>query len=129
MSPSVDEENHGVVRDRDILGEKANVSHEEATAIVQLTPDEQVISKKVRKKVDLLILPVAFIVYVMNYIDRNNYASARLQGLEEDLNLTDTQYQTGNVNPRLPDGNTMSNNLKASPSSSSATSSASSPVT
>lgn len=31
----------------------------------------------------------------MNYIDRNNYAAARLQGLEEDLNLTPSQYQTG----------------------------------
>lgn len=27
--------------------------------------------------------------------DRNNYAAARLQGLEEDLNLTPQQYQTG----------------------------------
>lgn len=28
-------------------------------------------------------------------MDRNNYAAARLQGLEEDLNLTPSQYQTG----------------------------------
>ena len=35
------------------------------------------------------------LVYLMNYIDRNNYAAARLQGLEEDLNLTASQYQTG----------------------------------
>lgn len=26
---------------------------------------------------------------------RNNYAAARLQGLEEDLNMTDEQYQIG----------------------------------
>lgn len=26
---------------------------------------------------------------------RNNYAAARLQGLEEDLNMTDQQYQIG----------------------------------
>lgn len=31
----------------------------------------------------------------MNYIDRNNYAAAKLQGLEEDLSLTPQQYQTG----------------------------------
>jgi MFS family permease len=31
----------------------------------------------------------------MNYIDRNNYAAAKLQGLEEDLNLTPSQYQLG----------------------------------
>lgn len=31
----------------------------------------------------------------MNYIDRNNYAAAKLQGLEEDLNLDPSQYQLG----------------------------------
>ena len=31
----------------------------------------------------------------MNYIDRNNYAAARLQGLEKDLGLVGDQYQTG----------------------------------
>lgn len=30
----------------------------------------------------------------MNYLDRNNIASARLAGLEDDLGLTSTQYQT-----------------------------------
>ena len=34
-------------------------------------------------------------VYLMNYIDRNNYAAARLQGLEKDLGLVGDQYQTG----------------------------------
>ena len=29
----------------------------------------------------------------MNYIDRNNYAAARLQGLEKDLHLKGDQYQ------------------------------------
>jgi hypothetical protein len=28
-------------------------------------------------------------------LDSNNYAAAKLQGLTEDLNLSDTQYQTG----------------------------------
>lgn len=80
--------------DRDVL-EKAHVTHEEAAAIAQLTPEEKVIEKRLRRKVDARILPVAVAVYIMNYIDRNNYASARLQGLQSDLNLTDTQYQTG----------------------------------
>lgn len=30
----------------------------------------------------------------MNYLDRNNIAAARLAGLETDLNMTSTQYQT-----------------------------------
>ncbi|OJD22152.1 hypothetical protein ACJ73_06504 [Blastomyces percursus] len=61
----------------------------------QLTPEELVLEKKLRRKIDTLIMPIVIIVYLMNYIDRNNYAAARLQGLEADLKLTPSQYQTG----------------------------------
>ncbi|VUC32180.1 unnamed protein product [Clonostachys rosea] len=88
-------ENGGVLHDSDLLGDKANVTHEEVVTLAALTEEERIIEKRVRRKVDFLILPTAVLVYILNYIDRNNYASARLQGLEEDLKLTDTQYQTG----------------------------------
>jgi MFS family permease len=39
-------------------------------------------------------MPLVVLVYLMNYIDRNNYAAARLQGLEADLNLKAEEYQT-----------------------------------
>ncbi|KAL1954199.1 hypothetical protein VTO42DRAFT_1515 [Malbranchea cinnamomea] len=61
----------------------------------KLTPEELVLEKQLRRKIDILIMPIVVLVYLMNYIDRNNYAAARLQGLEQDLNLTDSQYQTG----------------------------------
>ncbi|KAK7709908.1 hypothetical protein SLS64_006153 [Diaporthe eres] len=81
------------VHDHDILDEKAIA--ETADHLRKLTPEELVIEKKLRKKIDLLIMPLCVLVYLMNYIDRNNYAAARLQGLEEDLNMTDEQYQIG----------------------------------
>lgn len=34
------------------------------------------------------------LIYVMNYLDRNNIAAARLKGLQEDLSLSDTEYST-----------------------------------
>lgn len=34
------------------------------------------------------------IMYILNYLDRNNIATARLAGLEEDLHLVGNQYQT-----------------------------------
>ena len=34
------------------------------------------------------------LIYIMNYLDRNNIAAARLKGLQEDLNIDDTQYAT-----------------------------------
>ena len=61
----------------------------------ELTEEEQALTKKLRKKIDLMIMPLVILVYLMNYIDRNNYAAARLQGLEDDLGLVGDEYQTG----------------------------------
>lgn len=84
-----------VIHDHEVLGNKASISHEEAMHFGVLSAEELVTEKKLRRKIDLLIMPMVVLVYLMNYIDRNNYAAARLQGLEEDLNLTPSQYQTG----------------------------------
>ncbi|KAJ8079901.1 hypothetical protein PM082_016726 [Marasmius tenuissimus] len=49
--------------------------------------------RRLVRKLDRRVLPTVAIVYIMNYIDRNAVTTARLQGLEEDLQLTDLQYQ------------------------------------
>jgi MFS family permease len=46
------------------------------------------------RKIDLRLIPMIIIMYIMNYLDRNNIAAARLGGLEEDLGLVGNQYQT-----------------------------------
>ena len=33
------------------------------------------------------------LMYVMNYLDRNNIAAVRLAGLQAELDLSSTQYQ------------------------------------
>lgn len=59
------------------------------------TPEERLEhEKKLKRKIDFRLLPAIIIMYIMNYIDRNNIAAARLAGLTEDLNLTDTEFQT-----------------------------------
>ncbi|KXT10403.1 hypothetical protein AC579_7846 [Pseudocercospora musae] len=88
-----------------IMGEKQDVAHEEtlqedvskedAQHMAELTEAEKMAEKKLRRKIDSLIMPLVVLVYLMNYIDRNNYAAAKLQGLIEDLSLTSSQYQTG----------------------------------
>ncbi|CRG87099.1 Sugar transporter STL1 [Talaromyces islandicus] len=56
---------------------------------------ERILEKKLTRRIDVLIMPLIILVYLMNYIDRNNYAAAKLQGLIQELSLTDQQYQTG----------------------------------
>ncbi|CAH0059303.1 unnamed protein product [Clonostachys solani] len=64
-------------------------------ATTKLTPEENVIAMHVRKKVDYRILPITLVVYLLDFVDRNNYSLARLQGLEADLGLTESEYQAG----------------------------------
>ncbi|KAH7081060.1 major facilitator superfamily domain-containing protein [Paraphoma chrysanthemicola] len=49
---------------------------------------------KMRRKVDLRLMPMIILMYIMNYLDRNNIAAVRLAGLQDDLNLSSVQYQT-----------------------------------
>jgi hypothetical protein len=59
-----------VITDKDLLGEKAEMSHEEVAQLGQLTEEEKVIEKKLRRRLDSTIMPLVILVYLMNYIDR-----------------------------------------------------------
>ncbi|KAJ3773073.1 major facilitator superfamily domain-containing protein [Lentinula raphanica] len=50
---------------------------------------ERSLLRKLDTRLSILIL-----IYVLNYIDRNNVAAARLRGFEEDLHLTGSQFAT-----------------------------------
>ncbi|CAE6468789.1 unnamed protein product [Rhizoctonia solani] len=51
------------------------------------------LEKRLLRKLDLRMSILIFI-YILNYIDRNNAAAARLRGFEEDLGLTKQQFPT-----------------------------------
>lgn len=69
--------------------------HEAPPLLLHLAPEERArLEKALVKKIDLRLLPMLIIMYLMNYLDRNNIAAARLAGLEEELQLTGTQYLT-----------------------------------
>ena len=55
--------------------------------------------KALVRKIDLRLLPMIVLMYIINYLDRNNIAAARLAGLQDllskgGLDLTSTQYLT-----------------------------------
>lgn len=50
--------------------------------------------KTLIRKIDLRLMPALILMYILNYLDRNNIASARLAGLQDDLALTSAQYET-----------------------------------
>lgn len=79
-----------VLHDHDVAGK---TTREDAIHVSQLTEEELIVEKKLRRKIDTLIMPLVILVYLMNYIDRNNYAAAKLQGLVQDLHLQNNQYE------------------------------------
>ncbi|KAG5952875.1 hypothetical protein E4U53_007635 [Claviceps sorghi] len=51
------------------------------------------VEKRLKRKLDARCSLFVFI-YILNYLDRNNIASARLKGLQADLNMDYSQYAT-----------------------------------
>lgn len=49
---------------------KVDITQEDVEQLRQLTPEELVLEKKLRRKIDALIMPLVILVYLMNYIDR-----------------------------------------------------------
>jgi sugar phosphate permease len=50
--------------------------------------------RKLVRKLDCFIIPITMLLYLFSFLDRVNIGNARLYGLEEDLGLHGSQYQT-----------------------------------
>ncbi|KAH8766639.1 putative MFS transporter [Diaporthe sp. PMI_573] len=58
-------------------------------SLVQLDPAAET---KLRRKIDLMIVPTVALLYLFCFIDRANIGNARLAGLEKDLKLVNNDY-------------------------------------
>lgn len=79
-------------------GQGQNLAHSDACKPDSLSGFDDVeiarLNKKLVRKMDLFILPPIGILYILNYIDRQNLSAAKLQGIMEDLNMTTEQFAT-----------------------------------
>lgn len=48
--------------------------------------------QKLLMKLDLVIYPTFFIIYMMSFLDRINISNARIQGMEKDLDLYGNRF-------------------------------------
>ncbi|PTB36245.1 uncharacterized protein TrAFT101_000213 [Trichoderma asperellum] len=48
--------------------------------------------KKILRKMDLRLIPMLAILYLLSFLDRGNIGNAKIEGLQEDLNLLPDQY-------------------------------------
>ncbi|CZR52008.1 related to allantoate permease [Phialocephala subalpina] len=56
--------------------------------------DYRRLEKKLIRKLDLTLIPMVWILYLFNYLDRNNIAQTKLNSFEKDLGLKGYQYNT-----------------------------------
>lgn len=68
------------------------VSPKDGIATVQ--PDRR-LERRTVMKLDLLLVPIVCGLYLLAFLDRANIGNARVAGLQEDLRMSDKQYQTG----------------------------------
>ncbi|TFK55471.1 MFS general substrate transporter [Heliocybe sulcata] len=57
------------------------------------TEARKVMEKKLLRKLDIR-MSILIVIYILNYIDRNNASAARLRGFEDDLHLVGEQFNT-----------------------------------
>ncbi|KAJ1326714.1 MFS transporter ACS family allantoate permease [Microdochium nivale] len=65
--------------------------------LAAMTPEQRAEAEvRLRRRIDRRLMPMVIVMYILNYIDRNNIAAAKLAGLPEDLNLTrnSSEFQT-----------------------------------
>lgn len=64
-------------------------------ALAALSEEEyNQVKRSAVRKLDIRIMPAVVLMYILNYLDRQNIASAKLANLVQDLNMTSVQYQT-----------------------------------
>ncbi|KAM0210963.1 hypothetical protein ACHAQI_005694 [Fusarium lateritium] len=52
------------------------------------------LGRRATLKMDFIIMPILVTMYILNYLDRQNIASAKLANIEQDLDLSPVEYQT-----------------------------------
>ncbi|CAG8934146.1 unnamed protein product [Penicillium salamii] len=76
--------------DEDAFVDPSGLTQEELTFVREFPDDRK---KQLIWKVDVRLVPFLTFLYLVSYIDRANIGNAKIEGLVEDLGLTDSQYR------------------------------------
>ncbi|KAJ6150418.1 hypothetical protein N7471_001617 [Penicillium samsonianum] len=58
------------------------------------TQELEALEKRLVRRLDIRLMPMLVLIYILNYLDRNAIAAAKLAGITEDLELSSVQFQT-----------------------------------
>lgn len=75
--------------------EAVDTKHEKTATDGPVMDDHwHAVSKRIVRKLDMTLMPIIWLLYLFNYLDRNSIATAKINGLEEHLKLSGTEYST-----------------------------------
>ncbi|KAH7345809.1 major facilitator superfamily domain-containing protein [Pyrenochaeta sp. MPI-SDFR-AT-0127] len=71
---------------------KVITGDEKIEQLQEYDEDTQLVERRLVRKLDMTLMPVVWILYFFNYMDRNNIAQAKLSSFEKDLGLKGNQF-------------------------------------
>ncbi|KND88218.1 putative transporter [Tolypocladium ophioglossoides CBS 100239] len=79
-----------------VMVESKMDSEDNRLATAQMMSEEAFLDAETRlkRKLDLRLLACVWLIFVMNYLDRNNIAAAKVAGIATSLKLTSNEYAT-----------------------------------
>lgn len=93
-------DNHETLSHREDIAEDAStkgvsVELQMPDSLRGLSEDEYTkLGRKATLKMDIVVFPPLMLMYILNYLDRNNIAAAKLANIQEDLGLSETEFQS-----------------------------------
>jgi sugar phosphate permease len=73
----------------DVAPTKLENGHNDQASAAPIDP---VIEARVRRKLDMHLVPLLSVLYLLAFLDRSNIGNARIAGMEDDLHLTSSDY-------------------------------------
>ncbi|CAI4211292.1 unnamed protein product [Parascedosporium putredinis] len=73
-------------------GEVVDVNNITTTTRIELDSFAHLDQKKILRKMDIRLIPMLALLYLLSFLDRGNIGNAKIEGLQEDLNMTPDQY-------------------------------------
>lgn len=71
----------------------ADIEHAEHSDQVSSHDEDRALEEKaLLRKIDLLLMPSIFLMYLLSYLDRTNIGNAKVAGMTDDLDMDSSQY-------------------------------------
>lgn len=67
-------------------------SHHRSNSDFSDVPIDPKAESRLVRKLDFIIFPTFFVIYMMSFLDRINISNARIQGMVADLDLTGNRF-------------------------------------